>query len=96
MDNSDLFHLLKMAFWDIDIEASELTELLYGKVSSIGPITRKQLFLRLLTSYDWYTLLKLLPAEALHDALSSDIIDHIWPPDLKKRLSYARDVLLYG
>lgn len=96
MNNADLLPLLKIAFWDMDVDASELAELLYGKVSSIGAITRKQLFLRLLTSFDWYTLLKLFPAEALRDALSNDILDHIWPPDLKERLSYARNVLLHG
>lgn len=45
-------------------------------------------------TYDWYTLLALIPRlERLQDALSDSVIKKIFPKSLKEKYIYARRVL---
>jgi hypothetical protein len=44
-------------------------------------------------TYDWYTLLALIPPERLGEALSEPVIEHLHPASLKNRYLYARRIL---
>jgi len=61
----------------------------------IGHIDRVNLFRRLLTTYDWYTLLAMIPPDRLPEALSDAVLDRLYPKSLKERYRYARRIL-YG
>jgi len=81
--------------WDTDADPDQLSRLLCGDIEKIGHIDRANLFRRLLTTYDWYTLLALIPPDRLREALSEAVLDHLHPASLKERYRYARHVL-YG
>ncbi|MCD4723293.1 MAG: hypothetical protein K8R63_00520 [Bacteroidales bacterium] len=85
--------MLSKLYWDMDVEPEQLYRMLYGKIDGIGQIKRTDLYARLLATYDWYTLLKLVPAENLKHALSDQVIKRIYPKGLKDRFIYAREVL---
>ena len=51
------------------------------------------LYRRLLTSCDWYTLIKLIPLEKINEILSDLIIEGIYPKDIKRKYLYARKYL---
>ena len=89
----DRRRLLKMAFWEMDIDTEALIEVLDGVADGAETVQREQLFVRLLTSFDWYTILKLIPPEVLGQALSDEVLERVWPLDLRQRLRYARSVL---
>ena len=49
---------IKNILWDINISVEEAEELLQSKKNSIRGVTVDQLYLRLSSSFNWYTLLK--------------------------------------
>jgi hypothetical protein len=84
---------LTPVYWDVDVTADQLARLLDGEIDRVGHIDRINLYRRLLKTYDWYTLLALIPPDRLHEVLSEDVLDHLHPADLKDRYRYARRVL---
>jgi len=67
--------LLGRAFWDRDIDTEVLYAFVNGEIDSIPLIFPKSIYLRLLSTYDWYTLLSLLPMETLEKAMTETFTD---------------------
>ena len=67
--------LLGRAFWDRDIDTELLYAFVNGEIDSIPLIFPKSIYLRLLSTYDWYTLLSLLPMETLEKAMTETFTD---------------------
>ena len=89
----DLTPKLAALYWDIDVDPDQLYRLLCGDIERIGHIDRTNLYRRLLMTYDWYTLLTLIPPDRLGEALSAPVLDHLYPASLKERYLYARSIL---
>jgi hypothetical protein len=51
------------------------------------------LYRRLLNTFDWYTLLKLIPEKHLKYALEDNVLSRLYPKDLSQRFKYARNIL---
>jgi len=85
--------LLSRLFWDLNIDAKQLNRLLTGEIKRAGAIGPVDLYYRLLTTYDWYTLLKMVPRDRLSQMLSDSVIGRIKSEDLRERFRYARQFL---
>jgi len=85
--------LLSKLYWDREVDPEHLVRLLDGEIESEAALDSLNLYSRLFTTYDWYTILKLVPLEKLREILDDKIIDQLYPADLKTRLQYARRVL---
>lgn len=77
----------------MEIDSDELYRLLSGEIDRIGAIQQSNLFYRILTSYDWYTILKLIPPKEFNKLLEDDILNRIRPKDLREKYLYARNVV---
>lgn len=82
-----------MAFWDLKVDADTLLSLLKGEIEEAGSIDKTNLYRRLLSTYDWYTLLKIVPHENLSQMLDDPVLDKLFPKDLKEKYLYARKIL---
>ena len=71
----------------------DVDKFLDEKFRTIEYFESQQFFSRLLTSCDWYTLLRLLPPEKINSVLSDSILSRLFPKDLKDKYIYARTVL---
>lgn len=80
-------------YWDTDVNPAQLCSLLRGDIDRIGHIDRINLYCRLFMTYDWYTLLSLIPPSRLREALSAPVLDRLYPASLKDRYLYAQSVL---
>jgi hypothetical protein len=85
--------LLSKAFWDLDISPDKLLMLLKDEIEDIDGFSKINLYRRLLTTFDWYTLLKLAPLKKITKMLEYTVLDQIYPKDLKEKFIYARKVL---
>jgi hypothetical protein len=85
--------ILSRLFWDVDTNQMDFSNLLEKKLQSIDDIQSQQFFIRLLTSCDWYTLLKLMPPATLRMILTDTVLDKLFPKDLKQKYIYARKIL---
>ena len=85
--------LLSKLYWDRNVKTDHLYHLLYDEIGEAEDIEKINLYCRLLTTYDWYTVMKLLPITMIKEALSDEVINRLYPKDLKDRFLYARNVL---
>ncbi len=65
---------LKPLLWDVNLTEEELGELFSGKKFVIRGVTRENLYVKLLASYNWYTLLKIAGKGKLREMLTDEII----------------------
>ena len=79
--------------WDADVDPQQIARLLRGEIDQVGNIDRISLYRRLLMTYDWYTLLALIPPDRLREALSDAVLDRLYPVSIKNRYIYARNIL---
>lgn len=75
------------------VEPDLLYKLLNGEIEEGGDIDKISFYCRLLTTYDWYTLLKLVPDKKYKEILSDSVIGRLYPKKLRSRFLYAREVL---
>ncbi len=85
--------LFSRLYWDMDVEPDYLEHLLADEITEEEELDRIQLYLRLLRTYNWYVLLKLVPAKKYSELLSDSVLKRLYPIDLKERFKYAREVL---
>jgi hypothetical protein len=85
--------ILSRLFWDVRMNRTDIEQLLEEKIRVIEDVPSQQFFCRLLTSCDWYTLLKLIPSGKLKVILSDKVLDKLYPKDLKTKYVYARNLL---
>ncbi len=85
--------LISQVYWDMEADIDYLIDILEGKIRATDENDLNTLYRRLLNTYDWYTLLKLIPEEYLEDALTDTIIKQLFPKNLNLRFKYARNVL---
>ncbi len=93
MQDCTIKEKLAALYWDADVPPEQLCRLMRGELDRIGHIDRINLYRRLLTTYDWYTLLSLIPEERLGEALSAPVLERLYPASLKDRYLYARKIL---
>ena len=93
MSIKDKKKLLSNAFWDKNIDENQVYDLITGKISTIPLVDKTLIFSRLLSTYDWFTLLKLIPVNILKEALADDVLARLYPKELKGKYTYARRIL---
>nr|NJM02519.1 hypothetical protein [Desulfobacula sp.] len=90
----DKKRILQKLFWDRIIDPDYLLGLMEGMPERI-PGEKTDLYRRLLTSCDWYTLLQIFSIQTLKDEiLKEEVIVRVFPEELKNRYRYARKYYL--
>jgi hypothetical protein len=79
--------------WDKNVDENQLYDFIIGKTETLPFLDKKLIFCRLLSTYDWYTLNKLIPKKLLKEALTDDVLDRLYPKELKGKYKYARGIL---
>lgn len=89
----DKRRILKKLFWDRHIDEDYMLELMDGQPERVHG-DKIDLYRRFLTTCDWYTLLEIFPFAMLkNELLDEDIINRLYPKDLKEKYRYARKIL---
>lgn len=83
----------KQLSWDVNLSQQELEELFSGKKKIIRGVTSENIYVKLLSSYNWYTLLKIAGKEKLREMLTDDVIKRLKSKALQQKYFYARRVL---
>ena len=93
LSETEIKSLLTKFFWELNVNSDKLFLLLKGKIKKTGGIDRSNLYYRILTSCDWYTILKLIPRKDLNSLLKDEVLNRIFPKDLRDKYFYARKIL---
>ncbi len=82
--------LLRRLMWDYNIAPEECLEALEGARTKAGHYTDETLFRKLIESYPWFTVLKLLPRERILQLMSDQTIQSIRNKSLISRYEFIR------
>lgn len=94
LSEAEIKSLLSKLFWDLNLNSDKLFLLLNGKIQKTGGIDRSNLYYRVLTGCGWYTILKLIPRKDLNRLLNDEVLNRIFPNDLRDKYLYARRILI--
>jgi hypothetical protein len=90
-NNPEIKQLIAQVLWDVNIPVEEAMSIIADKKKGED---RRRLIVKLLKSYNWYTLLEIFTIEEMTDILNdSKIIDSLWPDSLKEKYINARKIL---
>jgi len=90
----EIKNMLSRLYWDVKVEPDQLHGLLKGDIERIGHVDIHNLYYRILTTFDWYTILRIVPVDQLGDLLSDPVLSRIRFSDLKEKFLYARQIIL--
>ena len=94
LSEPEIKNMLSRLYWDVKMQPDELHALLKGEIERIGHVDILNLYYRMLTTFDWYTILRIVPTDKLGDLLSDAVLDRIRFRDLKEKFLYARKIVL--
>ena len=92
--DTEMKNMLSRLYWDVSVEPEQLYGLLKGEIERIGHVDILNLYYRMLMTFDWYTILRIVPTDKLGDLLSDPVLDRIRFRDLKEKFLYARHIIL--
>jgi hypothetical protein len=82
--------ILRQILWDYSISYEETEAVLSGEKEYAGHLNKEMLFLKIIESYSWFTILKLLtPAEIKH-LLTNKVIGKLRSPALQKKYEFVQ------
>ncbi|TAF74493.1 MAG: hypothetical protein EAZ53_08905 [Bacteroidetes bacterium] len=84
---------LKKAFWDRQISGDELLAILEKRMEASHDVTLPKLYVRLLETYNWYTILNLISYDQRIEIVSEKFTNKIWNKPIRTRFEYARRLL---
>ena len=74
----------KKLFWDYDILNIEKTS---------NKNLRRNLFVKILTSYNWYDIMNSFTQEEIEEMLNQKVINRLFPKNLRKRYEFLSKFL---
>ena len=82
--------LINKLAWDYNIEIEDVLDLIECRKERAGHYTREGFFLKLLESYSWFTILKILSPEQILELLTSTNINKLRTKSLVKKYEYIQ------
>jgi hypothetical protein len=84
---------MRSLMWDYNIPPELCLEVLEGKRQMAGHYTAESLFRKLIESYRWFTVLKILSPERIHELLSDQLIASLRFKSLSEKYEFIRKKL---
>lgn len=82
--------MMRQIMWDYHYSPEECLEVLEGKRRTVGHYNEKNLFRKLLESYPWFSILKILSLERIAELLTEDVVDSLRFPSMRKKYEFVR------
>ena len=76
--------------WDYTISADEVENVLRGKIESIGHYNKQAIFIKLLESYSWFTIVQLFTPVELRQLLSDNVIKKLRFKSLRTKYEFVQ------
>lgn len=93
MKEDEIKKVLEQISWDIKIPVDGLYRVFKGEINNIAGIDKAWLYQRILNGYRWYTVLNIIPKEELRFLLSDEIINRLFPRQLRNKYRHVRSAL---
>jgi hypothetical protein len=88
MDKVFKTELLKQLMWDYSISPVDLEAVLDGRRVRAGHYDRSMLFLKIIETYPWFTVIQLFTPEDIRNLLTENVIKKLRVPSLRKKYDF--------
>ncbi len=88
-----ILSLLSGIGWDHNLTPRECYQIFIGEKKEIRGMDVNHIYYRILTSFDWYAILEMIPANKLLQAVSPSVVNKIKSETLREKFIYARHIL---
>ncbi|MCK4920223.1 MAG: hypothetical protein KAS71_04205 [Bacteroidales bacterium] len=82
--------LFRQIMWDYDISPVEVEKVLQAKKDTVGHYNKQTIFIKLLESYSWFTMLQLFSPQELRQLLSDDVVKKLRFKSLRKKYEFVQ------
>lgn len=79
--------------WDYHFPPEECLGVLEGKKKTVGHYNETTIFIKLLESYRWFTILELLPLSRINEILTENLIQSLRFKSLQTQYAFVRERL---
>jgi hypothetical protein len=93
MDNRERAEIFRQIGWDYNISPSEIEDVLMSEKKNAGHYDRERLFIKMLESYSWFTVIQLFAPEEINDLLTKQVVNKLRSPSLRKKYEFVRERL---
>jgi aromatic ring hydroxylase len=90
MNTEERHKLFKQILWDYNISAAEVDDVLHGKRNLAGHYDKQRIFIKLLESYSWFTIIQLFSTEEIRQLLSDDVIKKLRFKSLRVKYEFVQ------
>lgn len=90
MDQIEKRRLFAQLCWDYKISPDDIEAVMKGKKDHAGHFTQEKLFIRLLETYPWFTIVQLLTMEEIQQLLTGKVVSRLRSPSLRKKYEFVR------
>jgi hypothetical protein len=85
--------ILKQILWDYNISTEDIEAVLRGDLKQAGHYTQETIFLKILESYPWFTILQLFSPIQIKYLLTSQVIKKLRSPSLRLKYEFVQQRL---
>ena len=93
MSKQEIKAILSKINWDTPLSDNDLYRIFIGTESHIGGIDKNCIYLHILNTFNWYIVLKIIPQDELPFLLSDNIINNLFPRQLRDKYRHVRSAL---
>ncbi len=90
MKQADRNTLLKQILWDYTIPVNEIEMVLRGEKERTGHYNQELIFLKIIESYSWFTVLQLFTPNEISNLLTNQVISKLRSPSLRKKYEFVQ------
>lgn len=90
IDYESRLAIIKKILWDYNISGEDCISVLEGRQSSAGHYNEQNLFIKVLESFPWYTVMDLVPMDRIRTLLTEELINKLRAEQLKIRYEFIR------
>lgn len=89
----ELLRRMKMLTWDTTLTAEDLLSILKMDAKGTDLTRQKGLFIKILNWFSWHQVREMVPENKLPDILADDVIQGLFPRDLRDKYRYVKSLL---
>lgn len=90
MESEERKKLLKQILWDYNIPEEDIEAVLKGEKKTASHYNREMLFLKIIESYPWFTIIQLFNPIEIKYLLTTQLINKLRSPSLRLKYEFVQ------
>jgi hypothetical protein len=90
MNKEERYTIFRQVMWDYTIFPADVEAVLQGRKDMAGHYNKQTIFIKLLESFSWFTIVQLFSREELMELLTDDVVKRLRFKSLRSRYEFVQ------